>query len=141
MQIAHMAESSLRTCFSEASVEDMLPMAYGDACTAKFCFCKLFLAVPFFVCGETSEKDLMERLFLCKMVVLQERYLALGRWFACCFALLASASLHQATDVAKANNQMGLLLALRSRRGRQEIALGVYGLTGSTPPRVALQGP
>jgi hypothetical protein len=31
MQIASIAESSLRTCFLEASIEDMLPTAYVDA--------------------------------------------------------------------------------------------------------------
>jgi hypothetical protein len=36
MQIASVAESSLWTCFLEASIEDMLPTAYVDACTIKF---------------------------------------------------------------------------------------------------------
>jgi hypothetical protein len=79
-----MVELSLWTCFLEVSVEDMLPMAYEDAHTTKFCFCELFLAVPFFACREFSEKIPTERLFLCKTAVLQETYLALGRWLTCC---------------------------------------------------------
>jgi hypothetical protein len=67
-----MAELSLRTRFLEVSAEDMLPMVYVDACTAKVYLCKLILMVPLFTCQETSEKILMERLFLRKMVVLQE---------------------------------------------------------------------
>jgi hypothetical protein len=70
MQIACMAESSLWSRFLEVSFEDMLPTAYVDARTTKFYFHGLFLAVPFFAHQETSEKILMERLFLHKMVVL-----------------------------------------------------------------------
>jgi hypothetical protein len=73
-----MAELSLRTHFLEASVEDMLPTVYVDAHTMKFDFCEFFLVVPIFASRETSEKIPMEGLFLCKMVVLQETYLALG---------------------------------------------------------------
>jgi hypothetical protein len=42
MQIACVAKSSLWTCFVEASIEDMLPTAYVDACTTKFYFRKFF---------------------------------------------------------------------------------------------------
>jgi hypothetical protein len=69
-RIACMAESSLWTCFLEASVEDMPPTAYIDAGTTKFYFCKLFLVVPIFASQETSEKIPTEQLFLCKMIVL-----------------------------------------------------------------------
>jgi hypothetical protein len=90
MQIASVAESSLWACFLEASVEDMLPMAYADAHTTKLYFREFFLAVPIFASRETSEKIPMERLFLHKMVVLQETYLALGRWLACCFCFVCA---------------------------------------------------
>jgi hypothetical protein len=60
-------------------------MAYVDARTTKFHFCKLFLVVPIFTSQETCEKIMTERLFLCKIIVLQETYPALGRWLACCF--------------------------------------------------------
>jgi hypothetical protein len=63
-----MAESSLWTCFLEASIKDMLPMAYADARTKKNYFCNFFLAIPFFTNQETSEMILMEWLFLHKMV-------------------------------------------------------------------------
>jgi hypothetical protein len=68
MQIACATESSLWSCFLEASVEDMLLMAHVDACTPKFYFCKFFLPFNIFACQETSENDPMERLFLRKMV-------------------------------------------------------------------------
>jgi hypothetical protein len=136
-----MAESSLWTHFLKAPVEDMLPMAYVDACTIKIYFCKLFLTVPIFASWETSEKIPTELLFLCKMVVLQETYLALGCWLACCFCLLAQASYHQAADVAKANNQTGLASGSLLTRAHQEITLGVYSTAASTPPQVALWGP
>ncbi len=51
-----MAELYLLTCFLEVSVENVLPTAYVDACTTKFYFCKLFLAVPICASRETSEK-------------------------------------------------------------------------------------
>ncbi len=76
-------ESSLWSQFLEASFEYMLPTAYIDACTKKIYFFALFLAGPFFANQETSEKILTERLFLRKTVVLQETYLALGRWLGC----------------------------------------------------------
>jgi hypothetical protein len=85
-----MAELSLWTRFLEASVEDMLPMAYVDACTTKFYFCEFFLPVPIFVSQETSEKIPTERLFLRKVVVLRETYLALGCWLACCFCFVSA---------------------------------------------------
>ncbi len=85
-----MAESSLRTRFLEASFEDMLPTAYVDACTTMFYFCKFFLPVPIFASQETSEKIPTERLFLRKMVVLQETYLESGRWLACCFCFVSA---------------------------------------------------
>jgi hypothetical protein len=84
-QIACMAKSSLWTWFLEASVEEMLPTAYVDARTTKWYFCEFFLAVIFYANWETSEKIPRERLFLCKTVVLQETYLVLGCWLACCF--------------------------------------------------------
>jgi hypothetical protein len=85
-----MTELSLWTCFLEASIEDMLPTVYVDACTMKFYFCELFLAVPICASRETSEKILTEWLFLREMVVLQETYLALGRWLACCFCFVSA---------------------------------------------------
>jgi hypothetical protein len=57
------AESSLWSRFLEASLEDMLPTFYVDACTTKFYFQELFLVVPFFANQETYEKILMEQLF------------------------------------------------------------------------------
>jgi hypothetical protein len=90
MQIVCVAESSLWSSFLEASFEDMLLTAYKEARTTRFYFHELFLAVPFFANQETSEKILMERLFLCKMVVLQETYLALGSWLACCFSFVSA---------------------------------------------------
>jgi hypothetical protein len=77
-QIGCLAESSLWTCFLEASIEDMLWTAYVDTGTTKFYLCELFLAVPIFVSLETSEKIPMERMFLREMVVLQETYLIVG---------------------------------------------------------------
>ncbi len=78
MQSACVVELSLWTRFLEASSEDMLPTAFIDACTMKFYFCELFLMVPIFASQETSEKIPTEWLFLRKMVVLQETYLAFG---------------------------------------------------------------
>jgi hypothetical protein len=49
-------------------------------------FLKLFPAVPFFANQEISEKIPMEWLFH----VLQETYLALGRWLACCFCFVSA---------------------------------------------------
>ena len=48
---------------------------------------------------------------------------------------------HQAADVAKADNQTWLTSGSVLMRAHQEIALGVYGLAGPTPPWFALQGP
>ena len=90
MQIACVADLSLWSCFLEGSVEDMLLMACVDARTTNFYSRVLFLAVPFFSNRETSEKDLMERLFFCKTVVLQETDLAVGRWLACCFCFVSA---------------------------------------------------
>ena len=56
----------------------MLLTAYVDACTTKFYFHEFFLAVPIVASRETSEKILMEWLFLREMVVLQETYHRLG---------------------------------------------------------------
>ncbi len=72
------------------------------------------------------------------MVVLQEAYLALGCWLACCFHHLAY---HQAADVAKADNQTGIASGSALTWAHQEIALGVYGLAGPTLPRVAFWSP
>ncbi len=88
-----MAESSLWTRFLEVFVEDILPMAYVNARTTKFYFCKLFLAVPIFANRETCEKIPTERLFLHEMVVLQGTYLALGRWLACYFCFVSASQL------------------------------------------------
>ncbi len=85
-----LAESSLWTRFLEVSVKDMLLTAYVDARTTNFFFCELFLAVPIFASRETSAKIPTEWLFLRKMVVLQETYLALGRWLACCFCFVSA---------------------------------------------------
>jgi hypothetical protein len=85
-----MAKSSLQTRFLEASIEDMLPKIYVDACTTKFYFHQFFLRVPIFASQETSEKIPTERLFRRKMVVLQETYLALGCWLACCFCFVST---------------------------------------------------
>ncbi len=136
-----MAESSLWTCFLEASIEDILPVAYVDACTTKLNFCKFFLAIPIFASRETSEKILTERLFLHEMVVLQETYLALGCWLACCFCFILPASYHRAADVAKANDQTGLASGSLLTQAHQEIALGVYGTAVPTSPQVVLRGP
>ncbi len=142
MQIACVAESSLQTHFLEASNEDMLPKAYVDACTTKIYFCEFFLVVPIFVSRETSKKIPTERLFLHKMVVLWETYLALGCWLAWCFcSLLAPASYNQADDVAEANSQTGLASSSSPTWVHQGIALGVYGTAVPTPPWVALWGP
>jgi hypothetical protein len=64
--------------------------------------------VLIFASQETSEEIPTERLFLCKMVVLQETYLVLGHWLLAAFALLAPASYHQAADMGKANEQTWL---------------------------------
>jgi hypothetical protein len=85
-----MAESSLWTRFLEASVEGMHPAAYVDACTTKFYFPELFLAVQIFASQETSEKIPTGRLYLREMGVLQETYLALGCWLACCFCFVST---------------------------------------------------
>ena len=66
---------SLWTCFLKASVEDMLPTAYVDACTTKLLFFKFFLTVPIFAGQDTAEKVPTEQMFLCETVVLQETYL------------------------------------------------------------------
>ncbi len=87
MQIPCVAESSLWTHFLEAFVEDMLTTAYVDAY-------KLFLAVPFFACQETSEKDPTEWLFLCNTVS-NKRHINVwdAGWFAA-FAFSVPASYH-----------------------------------------------
>ncbi len=119
-------------------------MAYVDACTTKFYFCKFFLAAPIFASQEISEKIPTEPLFLRKMVVLQETFLAssigtlVGLLF---FSLLATASYHWAADVAKVNDQTGLASGSSPMRAHQEIALGVYGTAVLTLPWVALRGP
>jgi hypothetical protein len=89
-QIGCVAESSLWTCFLEASVEDMLLTAYVDARTTKIYFCEFFLAAPIFASRETFEKLPTERMFLHKRVVLQETYLASGCWLACCFCFVSA---------------------------------------------------
>ncbi len=48
---------------------------------------------------------------------------------------------HQAADVAEADDQTGLASGSALTQVHQEIALGVYGLMGLTPPQVALRGP
>jgi hypothetical protein len=90
MQIACMAELSLWTHSLEASVEDMLPTAYVDACTTKFYFHEFFLAAPIFASRETFEKLPTEQMFLREMVVLQETYLVSGCWLACCFCFVST---------------------------------------------------
>ncbi len=92
--------------FFEVSVEYMLPKVYVDACTTKFYFCELFLAVPIFASQETSEmlflaipifasRETSEKiptvwLIPRKMVVLRETYLALGCWLACCYCFVSA---------------------------------------------------
>ncbi len=66
MRIACIAESSLWTCFLEASIDDMLPTACVDACTAKFNLREFFLAVPIFASQENCEKIPTEPLFYAK---------------------------------------------------------------------------
>ncbi len=117
----------------ESALELMLPTAYIDAHTTKFYFCKLFSCGPNFSESRNFWED-------SKMVVLQETYIALGRWLACCFCFVASASYHQA-DVAKVDNQTGLASGSSLTRVRQEIAFGVYGTAVPTPLQVALRGP
>jgi hypothetical protein len=53
-----------------------------------FVFASCFSGSHFFASWESSEKIPLEWLFLRKMVVLQETYLALGRWLACCFCFI-----------------------------------------------------
>jgi hypothetical protein len=65
-------------------------MAYIDARTTKFYFCKFFLAAPIFASRETFEKLPTEQMFLSEMVVLQETYLASGCWLACCFCFVSA---------------------------------------------------
>jgi hypothetical protein len=89
-QIACMAELSLWTCFLEASIEDMLARACVDTCTTQFYFCEFFLVTPIFASQETFEKIPAEWIFLREMVVLQETYLALGCWLACCFCFVSA---------------------------------------------------
>ncbi len=55
--------------------------------------------------------------------------------------MLAQASYHQAADVAKADDQTGLVSGSLPTRARQEIPLGVHGTAVPIPPQVALQGP
>jgi hypothetical protein len=107
----------------------MLLTAHVDACTTKFYFCHFFLAVPIFTSRETSEKIPTEWLFLPKIVVLGETYLALGCWY------------HQAADVAQADDQTGLPSSSSLTRAHREIALGVYGTAVPTPLQVTLRGP
>jgi hypothetical protein len=89
MRIVSLEKMSLWTCFLKASVEDMFPTAHIDTCTTEFYFYEFFLPVPIFTSREISEKIPTERLFLRKMVVLQETYLALGCWLACCFCFIS----------------------------------------------------
>jgi hypothetical protein len=89
-QIACVEELSLWTCFLEVSVKDVLTMAYVDARTTKFYFREFFFAVPIVASRETFEKILTERMFLRKMVVLRETYLASGCWLACCFCFVST---------------------------------------------------
>jgi hypothetical protein len=114
----------------------MLPTAYVDARTTKFYFLEFFLAAQIYASREISEKILMEPLFLRKMVVLRETYLAWNAGWLAAFALLAQASYHQAVDVTKANDQTGLASGSSLMRACQEIALGVYSTAVPTPPRV-----
>jgi hypothetical protein len=65
-------------------------MAYVDACTTIFFFRELFLAAPIFAIRNTSEKIPMELMFLRKMVVLRETYLASGCWLACCLRFVSA---------------------------------------------------
>jgi hypothetical protein len=65
-------------------------MAYIDARTTKFYLCKFFLAAPNFASRETFEELPTERMFLREMLVLQETYLALGRWLASCFRFVSA---------------------------------------------------
>jgi hypothetical protein len=89
-QIASVVELSLWTRFLEASVEDMLPMAYVDARTTKLYFHEIFPMAPIFASRETFEKLPTERMFLREMKVLQGTYLASGRWLACCFCFVSA---------------------------------------------------
>jgi hypothetical protein len=82
-QTACMAVLSLWTRFLGASVEDMLPTAYVDAHKSNFYFRGFFLVAPIFASRETFEKLPTKQMFLRKMVVLQETYLAPGCWLAC----------------------------------------------------------
>ncbi len=141
MWIPCMAESSLWTRFLVVSVEDMLPTAYVDARTTKFCFRDLFLAVPFLACQKSSEKISAEWLFLHKKVS-TKRHISV--WEACwlaAFALLALASYHQAADVVKADDQTWVTSGSFPPWACQEITLGVYSTTVPTLLQVALWGP
>ncbi len=72
----------------------MLPTAYADACTTKFNFHKLFLAAPFCVCQDTSEKVPTEWQFLRKQGSLTRDIPSVedSDWLAA-LALLAPATL------------------------------------------------
>ncbi len=101
---------------------------------------KFFLAIPLFMSWETFERIPMEQMFLSKMVVLRETYLASGCWLACCFCFFSKASYHQAADVVEANNQTGRASGSLPTRACQEIALGVYGTAVPTLRQVGLWG-
>ncbi len=116
-------------------------MAYVDACTMKFYFCKFFLAAPIFASRENFEKLPTKWMFLRKW---QSYNRHTQRWDAgwlAAFALLAQASYHQAADVAEADDQTGLASGSLPTWARQEIALGVCGTAVPTPPQVMLWGP
>jgi hypothetical protein len=62
-----------------------------DACTTTTKICEFFLAAPIFASQDTFKKIPMEWMFLREMVVLlQETYLASGRWLACCFCFVSA---------------------------------------------------
>jgi hypothetical protein len=71
-------DSSFRT-----PVEETIPTACVDASKKKNYFHKLFLVVPFLV-GNKKIRDASS--VPMRKAVLEETYLALGRWLACCLA-------------------------------------------------------
>jgi hypothetical protein len=124
LQILCVAVLSICTHFLEASIEDMLPMAYVEAHTTKFYFCKLLLTVSFLACQETFEKDTTERLYLRKRVS-NKRHISIwdADWLAA-FAFSVPASYHQAANTwPKPKIRLGSLLAQCSGRRTRKLLL------------------
>jgi hypothetical protein len=88
MHFRGVEKKSLLTCFSEASVEDMLPKVYVDAPTTKFYLCKLFLVVPFLAHHDTFWEGFSGTAIPTRKAVLEETSYHRGLDLASCSYLV-----------------------------------------------------